>query len=428
MRRIEIPHNALVMLVGPSGAGKSTFAHKHFRRTEIVSSDVCREMVSDSMENQACSRAAFELFHLWIEKRLELGRLTVADSTALNDGARGELREIAARYGAPVVVLAFASPLELCVQQNGERTRYVPHHVIERHHTQMQAVLAKLEAEGYHAVHVVIPRYEDVEIAVVRDGIIYGPGFDVIGDIHGCYDELIELVCGRLGYQLSDGNEPTLTHPENRRLVFVGDFTDRGPKSVEVLRFLQIALRSGHYAVMGNHDNKLWRYLKGNRVQLTHGLEQTAAQLEAETTQEEREAFRDMLGSLPHYLVFATHGHSEMVVCHAGMPKSMVGRDDKAVQSHCLYGEVEGKRLDGLPIRGERYMETWPAGDGNSILVHGHVPAHSYRKSENLNVFRIDQGCAFGGSLTAFSYPELQFTSVRAKQVYVEMSDANWAA
>lgn len=428
MRRVEIPQNALVVLIGPAGSGKSTFAHQHFRRTEIVSSDVCREMVSDSMEDQSCSSLAFELFHAWIEKRLMLGRLTVADSTALGRERRSTLRRLAQMHNVPVVAIAIASPLELCLQQNSERTRHVPPHVIERHHAQMKEVLSGLEAEGFDAVHVVTPRYEDIEVVLVRDGVNYGPGFDVVGDIHGCYNELIELVCGQLGYVLSGGAEPTLSHPDGRKLVFVGDFTDRGPENVKVLRFIEIALRSGHFAVMGNHDNKLWRHLKGNPVKLTHGLAETAAQLEAEATSEEREAFREMLGSLPHHLIFTSHGHPEMIVCHAGMPKTMVGRDDKQVHAHCLYGEVEGKMANGLPVRGERYMETWPAGEGRPLLVQGHVPTRSPRKSEDLNVLRIDQGCAFGGKLTAFRYPEFEFVHVTAKQTYVELDEANWAA
>jgi len=62
-----------------------------------------------------------------------------------------------------------------------------------------------------------------------------GP-FDVIGDIYGCRDELVELL-GKLGYEIaSDG--VTVTSPAGRRAVFVGDYGDRGPDTPAVLELV----------------------------------------------------------------------------------------------------------------------------------------------------------------------------------------------
>lgn len=424
VKRIEIPYNALVMLVGPAGSGKSTFARQHFRPTEIVSSDVCREMVSDDMENMACSGDAFDLFYTWIEKRLRLGRLTVADSTALAPATRDKLRAIAGQYGAPVVVIALSTPLSVCLQQNRERTRYVPPHVIENHHKRMEATIPLLMQEGYYAVHVVKPRFEPVEVVIQRDAIS-APGFDVIGDIHGCTEELFELVFVQLGYLMEEGQ--VLVHPEGRKLVFVGDYVDRGPDSVGALRFVKNAVRDGHYAKIGNHDYKCYRYLKGNPVQLTHGLEETARQIEERVSEQEREELCAFLGSLPYYQVYLVPGYADLVVCHAGIPRHMVGRMDNQVRAHCLYGEVVGMGEDGLPIRGESYKRTWPAEDEKSaILVHGHDPVRTPHLDGSVNVVNVDQGCVFGGKLTAFRYPEWEFVHVPAKRVYYERPEHRW--
>lgn len=59
----------------------------------------------------------------------------------------------------------------------------------------------------------------------------HGP-FDIIGDVHGCADELFELL-DRLGY--SDGGG-FFAHPDGRRAIFLGDLCDRGPRNVDVLR------------------------------------------------------------------------------------------------------------------------------------------------------------------------------------------------
>lgn len=160
---VEIPANALVVLVGPSGCGKSTFARRRFRDTEVVSSDECRRLVSDDEAEQAATAQAFEVFHAILRGRLSLGRLAVADATNLGPGARARLRGEAARWGTPVVVLALDVPLATCLAQNLERARRVPPEVVELHHAQFVAARSVLAAEGYDAVHAVGP---ETEVAV----------------------------------------------------------------------------------------------------------------------------------------------------------------------------------------------------------------------------------------------------------------------
>ncbi len=160
MPTVEIPANALVILIGPSGCGKSTFARRRFRDTEVVSSDECRRLVSDDEADQAATAQAFEVFHAIVRGRLSLGRLAVADATNLSPGARARLRGEAARWGAPAVVLALDVPLATCLAQNLERARRVPPEVIELHHAQFVEARSALAAEGYHAVHTVGPATE----------------------------------------------------------------------------------------------------------------------------------------------------------------------------------------------------------------------------------------------------------------------------
>ena len=163
MPAVEIPANALVVLVGPSGCGKSTFARRRFRDTEVVSSDGCRRLVADDEADQSATAQAFEVFHAVIRGRLSLGRLAVADATNLGPGARARLRGEAARWGSPAVVLVLDVPLATCLAQNLERDRRVPPEVIELHHAQLAAARDALPTEGFDAVHVVAP---DSEVAI----------------------------------------------------------------------------------------------------------------------------------------------------------------------------------------------------------------------------------------------------------------------
>src|SRR5215467_4158378 len=96
--KLAIPELALVALIGPSGACKSTFARKHFRPTEVVSSDFCRGLVSDDENSQAATKDAFEVLHFIAAKRLAAGRLTVVDATNVQSAARQPLVELAREY------------------------------------------------------------------------------------------------------------------------------------------------------------------------------------------------------------------------------------------------------------------------------------------------------------------------------------------
>src|SRR5207248_3757892 len=134
-----------------------------------------------------------------------------------------------------------------------------------------------------------------------------GP-FDIIGDVHGCCDELLALL-RILGYVLPDGASAAEAgaichHPEGRKVVFVGDLVDRGPRTPDVLKLTMGMIEAGRaLCVMGNHDSKLLRKLRGSDVKLTHGLEASLAQLEPEPMEfkEKVVAFLDSLVS--HYVL-----------------------------------------------------------------------------------------------------------------------------
>src|SRR5256712_2734490 len=116
--RIEIPELSLVVLMGPSGSGKSSFARKHFKPTEVLSSDDCRGLVSDDENNQAATNDAFEVLHYIAAKRLARGRLTVVDATNVQPEARAPLVHLARTHHCLPVAIAFDLPEHLCHERN----------------------------------------------------------------------------------------------------------------------------------------------------------------------------------------------------------------------------------------------------------------------------------------------------------------------
>lgn len=150
--RLRISSPSLVVLVGPAGSGKSTFASRHFPATAVISSDRCRAMLADDERSLAVSREAFDLFHSIIERRLRLGRLTVADSTALRRQARRTLLEMGRRHSVPVVAIVFAVDEDRCYLQDTLRDRRVGRAVIARQVGLLYQTLETVGGEGFDEV------------------------------------------------------------------------------------------------------------------------------------------------------------------------------------------------------------------------------------------------------------------------------------
>ena len=419
-RDLAIPELSLVVLIGVSGSGKSTFAQRHFLPTEVISSDRCRGLVCDDESDQAASIAAFEILELIAAKRLAAGRLAVIDATNVHPVARKTLIDIARRHDCPRVAIVLDLPLETCLGRVHARVeRVVDAGVVRSQYTQLREHIDTLECEGFQHVYV-LRSPEEIEVAaIVREPMPSnrkherGP-FDLIGDVHGCYDELLALV-ERLGYGVEriDGRF-RVAHPEGRKLVFVGDLVDRGPDTPGVLRFVMDAVAQGSaLCVAGNHDDKLLRKLRGADVRIAHGLALSLEQLDRES-EDFRAEVTAFLGALvDHYVLDG----GRLVVAHGGLRADLQGRDSRQVRAFALYGDTTGETDDyGLPVR-----RNWGADyDGRAMVVYGHTPVLEAQWQGN--TIDIDTGCVFGGRLTALRYPERELVQVQAAQVYYEPS------
>lgn len=418
--KINIPEFCLVVLIGPSGSGKSSFGRKHFKPTEVISSDFCRGLVSDDENNQACTGDAFDVLNFIVAKRLAARKLTVIDATNVNAEDRKGLVKLARDYHCLPVAIVFDLPEKLCHDRNKNRPdRDFGEHVVRKQHAAMRKSLRGLEREGFRYIFK-LPSEEAVnEVETERTRLWTdkkddkGP-FDIIGDIHGCYDELIELL-QQLGYDLNaadDSSVPPVSHPEGRRAVFVGDLVDRGPKNPEVLKLVMKMVSDGTaICVPGNHDVKLMKKLKGRNVQITHGLKESLEQLEKESDDFKKEVvvFLDKL--ISHYVF----DDGKLVVAHAGLKEDLQGRSSARVRDFALFGETTGETDEyGLPVR-YNWAQDYR---GEAMVVYGHTPVP---EPEWINrTICIDTGCVFGGSLTALRYPERELVSVKAAHTYYE--------
>ena len=286
---IELPELALVLLIGVSGSGKSTFARTHFLPTEVISSDFCRALVSDDENDLRCTADAFEVLRFIAAKRLKAGRLTVVDATNVQVESRRTLIELAREHHVLPVAIVLDLPVKLCEERTSLRPdRNFGPHVIRNQYKQLHRSIASLKKkEHFTQVHVLRSVDDVAAVQITRQPVWNnkkhetGP-FDIIGDVHGCFDELL-LLLQQLGYSVERGDRFSVVHPENRRLVFVGDLVDRGPNSPDVLHLVMDVVGAGQgFCVVGNHDDKLKRKLLGRDVTSAHGLQETLDQLERE--------------------------------------------------------------------------------------------------------------------------------------------------
>lgn len=410
--------------MGASGSGKSSFARKHFKKTEILSSDECRALVSDDENNQAATTDAFDVLYYIAGKRLKNGLLTVIDATNVQKESRKGLIELSRKYHCLPVAIVLDLPEKLCEERNQNRAdRNFGGYVIRQQTQQLRKSLRHLKEEGFRQVYVLKSLAEVEAITEIKREKLYndkkeetGP-FDIIGDVHGCLEELQDLLL-KLGYNVNRVEETETNFGfdvvalENRRAIFVGDLVDRGPNSPGVLRLVMSMVNAGTaYCVPGNHDLKLQKYLSGKSVQLKHGLEITVQQLDSETKEFKTNVEKFLYGLISHYVF----DNGKLVVAHAGLKEEMQGRGSGAVRSFCMYGETTGEIDEfGLPVRYNWAKEY----RGKAKVVYGHTPVP---EAEWLNkTIDIDTGCVFGGKLTAMRYPEEELVSVKAKQVYCQ--------
>lgn len=374
--QIDIPELSVIALIGTKQREKLSFAKKYFSEEELVN--------LEGLEDKGVNR-------------LKEGKLTVINVTDLQENTYEAIARLGKKYHCMSVAIIFNAQ-ELANEEES-----------------FEALIPILEKKGFKKVFLLNSK-EAIQTAEVlrvklannkRD--VHGP-FDIIGDIHGCYDELCELL-KKLGYVVH--KEQAEVHaPHGRKLVFLGDLVDRGPKSPEVLRMvMQMVQANQAYCVLGNHDGKLLRKLKGSNVKVQHGLETTMEQLEHEYEEFIEEVKQFLEGLVSHYVF----DDGKLVVVHAGLREKLQGRESKKVRDLAMFGETTGE-LDefGLPIR-VNWSETYK---GSAFVAYGHTPQAKAKKLNN--TINIDTGCVFGGKLTAFRYPEREIVDVEAKKAYYE--------
>ena len=425
------PMIGLVVMIGAAGSGKSTWASRLYPGLVPLSSDHMRLLLADDEDDQSASGAAFRVLEVLVRERLAHGKLTIVDATNTLTEARAQWLDLARELGVPVCAVWVDTPEEECVARQATRERKVPARVIARHHAALEGADVALVEEGFD---VVLRVRDDAPVEVIKawtppereafgtaGALVRRAAFDVVGDVHGCHDELVELL-ERLGW--SHDAQDGWSHPDDRLLVFVGDLTDRGPRNVDTLVLALDLIESGRaLLVLGNHDDKLRRYMAGNKVNLDEHLKTTTDELDA-LDDGAREALyaratRALLAA-PMWCAFAPSPErptGALVVAHAAWKPSLIHAKKDKVRWFCLYGPSTGNTDElGYPERLD-WRKRYPA--SAPTCVTGHTP-YLGAPDPHAQTVCVDTACVFGGTLTALRWPSRELVVVEARETYSE--------
>ena len=444
--RIQLPYAGIVLVMGPSNSGKTTWLKQWIADgiilpSEVVSSDDYRKLVGD-VEHidwkghrpaeadalfetyQAISKEAFDLMKSLIEARARLNKLTIVDATHLYASDRKAYIELAQRLHQPIHAIVLDVEQSILLERDQQRDFPRGTRRVKQQAQVFKREKRSLKREGFDRIDSVTD-VSTVEVARRQTNPLHleaDNGIDVIGDIHGCFDEFLTLL-NRLGYERND--DGLYVHPEGRTFLSLGDIMSRGPKSLETIRFFMRHIDAGiAHMIDSNHGWKVLRWLDGRHVTMKHGDEAVVAEFEAyeaehgtEATETLKASVRHLLKQAPSHYVLTTNGVATAVCAHAGIRDTFIGKSSPAVSDFCRYGDTAGFDAAGKPIR-----KDWTVDHQSSVLVlWGHDPRlRPLRINQTMN---LDQGVVFGGSLTALRYPEQETVSVEALRDYAQVSD-----
>jgi predicted kinase len=438
MEKIILRPGTLYTLSGLPGAGKSQLQDnaRNLPPGAWVSSDALREQIlgyQDDLDPAGLPRTVrfedanatvFSTMRAIVRERLARSLLTIVDATNLTDADRKEWAELAKAAGAPFEVLIIGTSLDDCIRNNTlRRFRVQEHRILEMHTPPApvipESVLSKLKPG--QELRVTMPtgfmltsKYpfrviSSDNILEARPNELEHTAYDVIGDVHGLLDELL-LLLKKAGWKYEHGR---LSHPQGRKLLFLGDLVDRGHYSIEVLKLVRQAVQDGvAKVVMGNHDKKLMHFFDKSR---NGGIERWGSNSNAET-------------GMKLYLMDQAEAASLVDFIRA-MPTHYVWEDDKVAFVHgdihtfdplrtpsdrMVYGESS---LEEPVDSDAEYEKRFQAGINQYVMFRGHIPQtspqqhvfslerHPFQRGE-LVLMRLDvflAGCKGGqSSLKAF--------------------------
>ena len=409
MSIINLPAGGVYVLSAPYSAGKSTvISRSNLPEGFVISADALRRQVLGFMPDLNGAERLFDhangvvddILAKMVEARAAQRLTTIIDAANINDETRGNFLRIADKYGAPFKTLILDVKEEVALARNSLRNPPVAE-------LRIKESFARFQRQSHHPYETI----SDEDTLSVSLAAIPHAKVDVIGDVHGLYDELIALLA-LAGWYLDAHGVPRHADP-TRMLMFLGDLIDRGQQSLQVLRLVKKAVEAGvARCVKGNHEAKLLRFwdmanFKGIGHWSSYASAETGVAL-LKIERAEAESLVKFLRALPPFLV---HESEKIAFLHAD-----VNRFDPLFtpQGDCLYGHSKHGTFDS----DQMYQERFDAGLNEYTLIRG----HRSQISEQPNVFSLERDQAFKGEMVLMRLDD--FVARRAEGSFVAFKAA----
>jgi protein phosphatase len=240
-----------------------------------------------------------------------------------------------------------------------------------------------------------------------------GP-FDIIGDVHGCAEELSGLL-GKLGYEISwyeDGSRTCfVVPPAGRMAVFLGDFSGAGPNEDDVMLIVRALVAQGSaLCIWGDTDDRKRKAVL-SQAWSNPGYRDYVQEFDPDYSYSKERA-KGLLNDVAVSHLWLDGG--DLVVAHAAIREDMIGRSSNRVRDFCIYGE-ESKTSSAILTNQLTWVESY---QGAATVVYGHTPCA--KPTWRNNTIGLNTDCVCGGALTALRWPERELVSVPALRNYSE--------
>ena len=384
MNELKLSSGYLFILSAPPAAGKSTFLkNNNIPEHMIVSSDDLRSYTlgntvgfdKDGEYNIPLYNDDAKIFSIVREilsMRMKEKLTTFLDVTAIKDSERKNYVKLAAQFGVKTKVLIFDVDKETCINQDKKRKNRVGEDIINKFYDKFQTD-SKFDYDTVNS---------NTKILLNPLSLNKEDKYDVIGDTHGFYTEFIKFATTKLGYKFKND---LLTHPDNRKMFFLGDFVDRGTESMEMLMLVKRMCDNGHKAIIGNHENKLinfYKALQEGRVHVSSRSSSETAMKFVKLDKNKQAELYDWLVSLKHYYVKDNFAFTHAGVTHFDPLNTP--------RSFCIYGDQRGKE-DRAEVDSV-YDNLKKHGHNEYFLIRGH---NSLTDNKQTSVVSLDNNIGF---------------------------------
>ena len=375
---------SLLLMRGAPGSGKSTWIKEHNLEQYTLSPDTIRVMCSSLelqpdgefkiSQNQQNEAEVWNVLFKLLEHRMSRGEFTIIDATCSKTSDIKQYKDLADQYRYRMFIVDFTDiSLETCLYQNKLRSEWkqVPNEAIRK-------IYARFETQQIPGGVKIIKKDElDILLEQPIDLSSYSK-IVFIGDIHGCYDTLMQYP------DFKDGLKDDVEY------IFLGDFVDRGNQNTEVLNFIvSIKDKPNVCLIEGNHEKYLQCY--GNDIPSKSKEFEQVTRKELIKKEFSKKTAREIYRKLRQFSHFKYNG-LEILACHGGIP---------TLNTNLLYLPTRdfihgvGGYSDYITI-----ADTWMKDTKeNQYLIHGHRNTEGTNVDVANRVFNLEGRVEFGGKL-----------------------------